>query len=170
MKGNKCDVKALFRDCLTALEVWKHVYISSKMISSKRLVHILFSEGSEQEAVYGPWNPLAERNWAISVGILKRKMEPEKNGGLEDFRFAVEGIGLVRARSNLSISFLPFYNFFQTFRDWFPIQMNNKKRLFDEQTSTFLQTKWKSSKLTKKLQKMGYRYFSPCNALKHDGW
>ena len=40
----------------------------------------------------------------------KRKME-----GLEDFRFAVEGIGLVRVRSNLTIT-SSFHNFYLTLK------------------------------------------------------
>ena len=93
------------------------VFISQWLLAGKYLsiaiflpIGILLSEGSEQEASYGPWNSLAKRNWAISVGILnglgRGGAEKRKMDGLEDFRFAVEGVGLVRVRSNLTITSL----------------------------------------------------------------
>ena len=98
------------------------VFISQWLSAGKYLtIGILLSEGSEQEASYGPWNSLAERNWAISVGILNGSgsdgAEKRKMDGLEDFRFAVEGVGLVRAcqiKSYNNLSFQKIQYFSQT--------------------------------------------------------
>ena len=59
-----------------------------------------------KRSVYGAWNSSTATNWAILAEFWNARgwLEKRKMEGLEDFRFAVEGIGLVRVMQNISSS------------------------------------------------------------------